>query len=116
MAVNKVVNIDVKSKGVDKTAKAFNDIDKTLKDVAKDAKKALDPNDFKKVTNEVNKTGAAVKTVKVRLRELEDEMAEIGDVGSPQFQKLAREAGGLKDKINNAKAATTSMSAGRMSW
>ena len=111
MAVNKVVNIDVKSKGVNKTEKSFENIEKTLKDVKKEAKKALDPNDFKKVTDEVNKTGTAVKTVKVRLRELEDEMAEIGDVGSPQFQKLAREAGGLKDKINNAKAATTSMSA-----
>lgn len=111
MAVKKVVNLEVKSKGANKVDKDFKAINKTLKDVSKNAEKALTGDNLKKVTNELKNTATAAKSTKNRLRELEDEMADIGDVNSPQFQKLAKEAGVLKDKINNAKSAVKAMSA-----
>jgi hypothetical protein len=109
--VKKVVQVDIQSKGTKKLDKDLESIEKNLKDIDKQADKTFDGENLKKFQKESVKTGEAVKSVKTRLRELEDEMADIGDVGSPQFQKLAKEAGVLKDKVNNAKAATKAMSA-----
>jgi len=74
--------------------------------------------DFKKdiegVGTAAKKMGSDLKVgldVRQRLRDLQNRMAEIGDVGSKEFQNLAREAGGLKDQMNNANAAIKSMSA-----
>lgn len=74
--------------------------------------------DFKKdiegVGTAAKKMGTDLKVgldVRQRLRDLQNRMAEIGDVGSKEFQNLAREAGGLKDQMNNANAAIKSMSA-----
>jgi hypothetical protein len=108
--VKKVVQVDIQSKGAKKLDKDLESIEKNLKDIDKQADKTFDGENLKKFQKESVKTGEAVKSVKTRLRELEDEMADIGDVGSPQFQKLAKEAGVLKDKVNNAKAATKAMS------
>ena len=109
--VKKVVQVDIQSKGTKKLDKDLESIEQNLKDIDKQADKTFDGENLKKFQKESAKTGDAVKSVKTRLRELEDEMADIGDVGSPQFQKLAKEAGVLKDKVNNAKAATKAMSA-----
>lgn len=111
MAIEKTVNLNIKAKGADKVDKDFKDISKDLNDIKAKASKAFDPSKVKPFNNEVKKTETVVKSVKNRLRELEDEMADIGDIGSPQFRKLAKEAGALKDKVNNAKAATKAMSA-----
>ena len=111
MAIKKQVNIEVKESGSKNVEKGFEAIENSIKDVKKAADKALSGDDLKKVQQEAKKTETAFKSVKTRLRELEDEMADIGDVNSPQFQKLAKEAGALKDKVNNAKAATKAMSA-----
>jgi len=109
--VKKVVQVDIQSKGTKKLDKDLESIEQNLKDIDKQADKTFDGENLKKFQKESAKTGEAVKSVKTRLRELEDEMADIGDVGSPQFQKLAKEAGVLKDQVNNAKAATKAMSA-----
>ena len=111
MAIKKQVNIEVKESGSKNVEKGFEAIENSIKDVKKAADKALSGDDLKKVQQEAKKTETAFKSVKTRLRELEDEMADIGDVNSPQFQKLAKEAGVLRDKVNNAKAATKAMSA-----
>ena len=111
MAIKKQVNIEEKESGSKNVEKGFEAIENSIKDVKKAADKALSGDDLKKVQQEAKKTETAFKSVKTRLRELEDEMADIGDVNSPQFQKLAKEAGVLRDKVNNAKAATKAMSA-----
>lgn len=109
MAIKKVIEIDIKanSKEADEALKGINGDLKTIED---QSKKTFSGDGAKKITEELKKTGQAATSVKTRLRELEDEMSNIGDVGSPQFQKLAKEAGVLKDKMNNAKAAIKSMS------
>jgi hypothetical protein len=81
---------------------------KAVKDVRKELVKAK--NEAKDVSKAISSQGEVAKTVKVRLRELQDEMAEIGDVGNPTFQKLAKEAGALKDQMNNANQAIKTMS------
>lgn len=109
MAIKKVIEIDIKSDSK-QAQSSFKSIKKDLDSVGTSAKKNLSDEGFKKITKELKNTEKAAKSTKTRLRELEDEMADIGDVGSPQFQKLAKEAGVLKDKMNNAKAAVKSMS------
>ena len=111
--IKKVVEIDVKvdNKGISSLDESFKSIKQDLDSIGASAKQNLSDEGFKKVTQAIQGTEQAAKSTKTRLRELEDEMANIGDVGSPQFQKLAREAGILKDKMNNAKAAVRSMSA-----
>jgi hypothetical protein len=109
MAIKKIVEIDIKSDSK-QAQSSFKSIKKDLDSVGDSAKKNLSDEGFKKITKELKNTEKAVKSTKTRLRELEDEMADIGDVGSPQFQKLAKEAGVLKDKTNNAKAAVKAMS------
>ena len=109
--VKKIVQVDIQSKGTKKLDKDLESIEQNLKDIDKQAQKTFDGENLKKFQTEAKNTGDAVKSVKTRLRELEDEMADIGDVSSPQFQKLAKEAGALKDQVNNAKAATKAMSA-----
>lgn len=109
--VKKTVVVEVKTKGNKGVDKTLDGIKKDLKDINKQAEKTFSGEHLKDFQKESVKTGDAVKSVKTRLRELEDEMADIGDVGSPQFQKLAKEAGVLKDKVNNAKSATKAMSA-----
>ena len=109
MAIKKIVEIDIKSDSK-QAQSSFKSIKKDLDSVGSSAKKNLSDEGFKKITKELKNTEKAAKSTKTRLRELEDEMADIGDVGSPQFQKLAKEAGVLKDKMNNAKAAVKSMS------
>jgi hypothetical protein len=110
MAVKKTVEIDIKSnsKKADKDLKA---IKKDIDAIGQSAKKNLSGENAKKLNKELDKTAQAAKNTKTRLRELEDELADIGDVNSPQFQKLAKEAGVLRDQMNNAKAAVRSMSA-----
>jgi len=110
MAEEVTVNLRVKQSGVQEAGKSFEEIKKKLKEVEQSAKKGLTDDGFKKIQNGAKKTEQAAKSVKIRLRELEDEMANIGDVGSPEFQKLAKEAGVLRDKMNNARAAINSMS------
>jgi len=111
--IKKVVEIDVKvdNKGISSLDESFKSIKQDLDSIGASAKQNLSEEGFKKVTQAIQGTEQAAKSTKTRLRELEDEMANIGDVGSPQFQKLAREAGVLKDKMNNAKSAVKSMSA-----
>jgi hypothetical protein len=110
MAIKKVVQLDIKTTGTQNLNKNLKGIKKDLKDIGDQADKAFAEEDLQAFNAELGKTGEAVKSVKTRLRELEDEMADIGDVSSPQFQKLAKEAGKLKDQVNNAKAATKAMS------
>lgn len=59
--------------------------------------------------NKIEQTATGTKSVKMQLRELTDRMAEIGDVGNPEFQKLAQEAGKLRDQMNNATKAINTM-------
>ena len=106
----KTVEIDIKSNSR-KTDKDLKDIKKDIDAIGKSAKKNLSGENAKKLNKELDKTAQAAKNTKTRLRELEDELADIGDVNSPQFQKLAKEAGKLRDQMNNAKAAVRSMSA-----
>ena len=110
MAVKKTVEIDIKSNSK-KADKDLKEIKKDIDAIGQSAKKNLSGDNAKKITKELDKTAQAAKNTKTRLRELEDELADIGDVNSPQFQKLAKEAGVLRDQMNNAKAAVRSMSA-----
>jgi hypothetical protein len=110
MAVKKTVEIDIKSNSK-KADKDLKEIKKDIDAIGKSAKKNLSGENAKKLNKELDKTAQAAKNTKTRLRELEDELADIGDVNSPQFQKLAKEAGVLRDQMNNAKAAVRSMSA-----
>ena len=81
----------------------------TVKDMGKDLQKAAESGD--KVTKAIKNTGTVTVDVRQKLRELQNKMAEIGDVGSAEFQQLAREAGKYKDQMNNANAAIKAMSA-----
>tara|TARA_R110001599_G_scaffold89580_6_gene237162 strand:+ start:12057 stop:14231 length:2175 start_codon:yes stop_codon:yes gene_type:complete len=81
----------------------------TVKDMGKDLQKAAESGD--KVTNAIKNTGTVTVDVRQKLRELQNKMAEIGDVGSAEFQQLAAEAGKYKDQMNNANAAIKAMSA-----
>ncbi len=110
MAVKKTVQIDIKSNSK-KADKDLKEIKKDIDAIGQSAKKNLSGENAKKLNKELDKTAQAAKNTKTRLRELEDELADIGDVNSPQFQKLAKEAGVLRDQMNNAKAAVRSMSA-----
>ncbi len=110
MAVKKTVEIDIKSNSK-KADKDLKEIKKDIDAIGQSAKKNLSGENAKKLNKELDKTAQAAKNTKTRLRELEDELADIGDVNSPQFQKLAKEAGVLRDQMNNAKAAVRSMSA-----
>jgi hypothetical protein len=109
MAVKKTVEIDIKSNSK-KADKDLKEIKKDIDAIGQSAKKNLSGENAKKLNKELDKTAQAAKNTKTRLRELEDELADIGDVNSPQFQKLAKEAGVLRDQMNNAKAAVRSMS------
>jgi uncharacterized protein YoxC len=71
----------------------------TVKDMGKDLQKAAESGD--KVTKAIKNTGTVTVDVRQKLRELQNKMAEIGDVGSAEFQQLAREAGKYKDQMNN---------------
>lgn len=81
----------------------------TVKEMGKDLQKAADSGD--KVSSAIKKTGTVTIDVRQKLRELQNQMAEIGDVGSAEFQQLASEAGKYKDQMNNANAAIKAMSA-----
>jgi hypothetical protein len=112
MAIKKTVEIDVKVK-TDETKKAeesFKGINKSLQDLKTNSKNALSDEGFKKVNAEIKNTVASTVSVKTQLRLLQDQMAANGDVGSAEFQKLAKEAGVLKDKMNNANQAIRTMS------
>lgn len=99
MAAEEVkIIIDVEGKDSGKKVK---DLKKELQGADKEAKKASDS---------IKKIGTEGLSVKNRLKILKNEMAEIGNIGSPRFQELAREAGALKDQLNNANTAITSMS------
>lgn len=106
----KTVEIDVKSdlKGTEKNLKKIN---KNLKDLKKEGKKAFDEKEVDRFNDALEETGKEALTVKQRLAQIEDEMAEIGDVGSAEFQRLAKEAGGLKDRVNNTAKAIDTMAA-----
>lgn len=109
MAIEKTVTLRVKSNAGD-VEKDFEDIKKEIKQVEQVAKNAnLGEKEFKKVANEIQNTEKSALSVKQQLKQLTDQMAMIGDVGSPEFQKLAKEAGVLRDKMNNARAAIDSM-------
>ena len=110
MAIEKTISLNVEQKGVQEVEKSFDEISKKLKEVKKSAKDGLSGEGFEKIAQGAKKTEQAAKSVKVRLRELQDRMSDIGDVGSPEFQKLAKEAGALRDQMNNARAAIDSMS------
>jgi len=96
-----VVKVEVEVSG-DQAAKKVKDLKKELQGVGEEGKKAADG---------IKRIAPVALDVRQRLRDLQNRMAEIGDVGSKEFQDLAREAGGLKDQMNNANAAIKSMSA-----
>jgi hypothetical protein len=85
--------------------------------MAKDVtiKVKVDTKDGQKSVGDLNKeignTTKVAVDVRQKLRDLQNRMAEIGDVGSAEFQQLAREAGKYKDQMNNANAAIKAMSA-----
>ena len=110
MAKKVVVDLDVKADSK-KADKALKDIKKNLKDVDTEAKKAFSTEDVSKLNKEMGNTTKVAVDVRQKLRDLQNRMAEIGDVGSAEFQKLAVEAGKYKDQMNNANAAIKSMSA-----
>jgi len=97
-----VVKIEVEVSGDGTAAKKVKDIKKDLQDTGKAGQEAADG---------IKRIAPVALDVRQRLRDLQNRMAEIGDVGSKEFQDLAREAGGLKDQMNNANAAIKSMSA-----
>lgn len=107
------VGVDTGStaKDMQKVDKTFKEIDSNLKGIEKQAKKTFSGDGFKKVNEEIKKTASTTVDVRQKLRDLQNRMAEIGDVGSAEFQKLAKEAGMYKDQMNNANAAIKSMSA-----
>jgi len=81
----------------------------TVKEFGKDLEKASKSGD--KLADSVKKTDTVTIDVRQKLRDLQNQMAEIGDVGSAEFQQLAAEAGKYKDQMNNANAAIKAMSA-----
>jgi len=81
----------------------------TVKEVSKDLEKAAKSGD--KMSESIKKSGGVTLDVRQKLRDLQNQMAEIGDVGSAEFQQLAAEAGKYKDQMNNANAAIKAMSA-----
>ena len=110
MAIKKVIELDVKSdtKQADKSLK---DIKTGLADVKQQAEKTFSGDSVKKLNKEMGNTTKVAVDVRAKLRDIQNKMAEIGDVGSAEFQALAREAGAYKDQMNNANAAIKSMSA-----
>lgn len=88
-----------------KLTKELTNVNNELQEVDVNSQKGLGG-----LADDADKATKATVNVKVQLRELQDRMAAIGDVGSPEFQKLATEAGVLRDKMNNARAAINSMS------
>lgn len=54
---------------------------------------------------ELNKIPDAALNSKQRLAELEDQLADMGDVGSTEYQKMAKEAGILKRQIDDSTRA-----------
>lgn len=82
--------------------------EKSIKEIKKDLEGANQA--AQKVEQSMEGMGNEGVSVKQRLRQLKDEMAAIGDIGSPRFQQLAAEAGKLKDQMNNANAAIKTMS------
>ena len=110
MAIKKVIELDVKSdtKQADKSLK---DIKTGLADVKAQAEKTFSGDSVKKLNKEMGNTTKVAVDVRAKLRDIQNKMAEIGDVGSAEFQALAREAGAYKDQMNNANAAIKSMSA-----
>jgi len=109
--IEKIVDIKVNAKGAKNVDKNFKEINKGLKDIEKQAEKAFSPAPAKKLNDEIKKTEKVTVDVRQKLRDLQNRMAEIGDVGSAEFQQLAAEAGKYKDQMNNANAAIKSMSA-----
>ena len=89
------VNIVINVEGDGKAQKTVKDVKKELEATGKAAK-------------QVGQDLKVQLDVRQRLRDLQNRMAEIGDVGSLEFQRLAKEAGGLKDQMNNANAAINS--------
>lgn len=110
MAIKKTIELDVKSniKSADKDLK---EIKSGLKDIKQQAEKTFAADDVKKLNKEMGNTTKVAVDVRQKLRDIQNKMAEIGDVGSAEFQALAAEAGKYKDQMNNANAAIKSMSA-----
>lgn len=95
-----VVKVEIAVDGKD-SGKKVKDLKKDLQGTEQEAKKA---------SNSIKGIGTEGQSVKMRLRELKDEMSAMANQGSPEFQKLAAEAGKLKDQMNNANAAIKTMS------
>mgnify|MGYP003631947692 CR=1 FL=1 len=109
--IEKVVDLKVKEQGAKNVDKTFKEINKNLKNIKKESDKAFSPQGAKKLNKEIDKTAKVTVDVRQKLRDLQNRMAEIGDVGSAEFQQLAAEAGKYKDQMNNANAAIKAMSA-----
>jgi hypothetical protein len=105
MAKKIIVNVDVNTKNSEKNVGQLSkEFEKTATSIDKVS------NSTKNLANDAKKAGEAFVSPTTQLRNLEDRMAAIGNVGSKEFQRLAKEAGKLKDQINNAKAASRALS------
>jgi hypothetical protein len=56
------------------------------------------------MTKALDKADSSSQSLKAQLRQMQQELQKL-DVGSAEFQKLSREAGELKDRINDASEA-----------
>jgi len=65
---------------------------------------------FNGIGQGADEAAKALKNPQTELRQMLADLARIDDQGSPEFQALAREAGALQDRINNATAAIRTMS------
>ena len=63
------------------------------------------------MTTALNKADSSSQSLKAQLRQMQQELQKL-DVGSAEFQKLSREAGELKDRINDASEAVRANAGG----
>ena len=63
------------------------------------------------MTKALDKADSSSQSLKAQLRQMQQELQKL-DVGSAEFQKLAREAGELKDRINDASEAVRANAGG----
>jgi hypothetical protein len=63
------------------------------------------------MTKALDKADSSSQSLKAQLRQMQQELQKL-DVGSAEFQKLSREAGELKDRINDASEAVRANAGG----
>lgn len=90
---------------LEKVDKELEEVNKEVQNIGQTAQKTSS-----QLQSGMKGTQKQTLSVKQELRQLKDRMSEIGNVGDPEFKRLAKRAGQLKDQMNNANASIKAMS------